>query len=107
MGGEALGIVKITCPSTGGCQGQEAGVSGLGSMEQEGIGGFGDSIWNVNEEYLIKKKENFCNWQKQRDSHKHTRSLKNTKYLGLGPEKKLLPLHNNQNTMYKKQTKKN
>jgi hypothetical protein len=33
MGGEALGLVKIVCPSTGECQGQEAGVGGLGSME--------------------------------------------------------------------------
>jgi hypothetical protein len=31
MGGEALGLVKIRCPSTGECQGQEAGVDGLGS----------------------------------------------------------------------------
>jgi hypothetical protein len=44
MGGEALGLVKIICPSTGECQGQEAGVGGLGSRGGEGIGGFGDSI---------------------------------------------------------------
>jgi hypothetical protein len=31
MGGEALGLGKIICPSTGECQGQEAGVGGLGS----------------------------------------------------------------------------
>jgi hypothetical protein len=31
MGKEALGLVKIICPSTGECQGQEAGVGGLGS----------------------------------------------------------------------------
>jgi hypothetical protein len=31
MGGEAFGIVKIICPSTGECQGQEAGVGGLES----------------------------------------------------------------------------
>ena len=31
MGGEALGLVKIIFPSTGECQGQEAGVDGLGS----------------------------------------------------------------------------
>jgi hypothetical protein len=31
MGGEALGPVKILCPSIGECQGQEAGVGGLGS----------------------------------------------------------------------------
>ena len=29
MGGEALGPVKILCPSIGECQGQEAGVGGL------------------------------------------------------------------------------
>ena len=31
MGGEALGLAKIICPSTGECQGQEAGVGGLGN----------------------------------------------------------------------------
>ena len=31
MGGEALGLLKIICPNTGECQGQEAGVGGLGS----------------------------------------------------------------------------
>jgi hypothetical protein len=31
MGGEALGLAKIICPSTGECQGQEAGVVGFGS----------------------------------------------------------------------------
>ena len=30
MGGEALGLAKIICPSTGECQGQEAGECGLG-----------------------------------------------------------------------------
>jgi hypothetical protein len=34
----------LICPSTGECQGQEAGVGGLGSRAGEGIGGFGDSI---------------------------------------------------------------
>jgi hypothetical protein len=29
--GEALGLAKIICPSTGECQGQESGVGGLGS----------------------------------------------------------------------------
>jgi hypothetical protein len=29
MGGEALGLGKIICPSTGECHGQEAGVGGL------------------------------------------------------------------------------
>ena len=31
VGGEALGPVKVLCPSTGECQGQEVGVGGLGS----------------------------------------------------------------------------
>jgi hypothetical protein len=31
MGGEALGLGKIIYPSTGKCQGKEAGVGGLGS----------------------------------------------------------------------------
>jgi hypothetical protein len=31
MWGEALRLTKIICPSTGKCQGQEAGVGGLGS----------------------------------------------------------------------------
>jgi hypothetical protein len=44
MRGEALGIAKIICPSTGEYQGQEVGVGGLGSSVGEGIGGFGDSI---------------------------------------------------------------
>jgi hypothetical protein len=29
MGGEALGPVKVLCPSVGECQGQEVGASGL------------------------------------------------------------------------------
>jgi hypothetical protein len=41
MGGEALGLVKILCPSIGECQGQEAGVGGLVSRgRREGIGNF-------------------------------------------------------------------
>jgi hypothetical protein len=34
MGGEALGSVKVLCPSIGECQGQETVVGGLGSMER-------------------------------------------------------------------------
>jgi hypothetical protein len=30
MGGEAFSLEKIICPITGGCQGQEVGVCGLG-----------------------------------------------------------------------------
>ena len=54
MGREALGLAKILCPSIGECQGQEAGVGGLGSSGRgwvgEGGGGMGDfwdSIGNV------------------------------------------------------------
>ena len=39
MGGEALGLVKVLCPSTGECQGQEEGVGGLGSRAGERIQG--------------------------------------------------------------------
>jgi hypothetical protein len=57
MGGEALGLVKILCPNIGECQGQEAGVGGLGSRGRvQGIFGEetrkGDSILNVNEENI-------------------------------------------------------
>jgi hypothetical protein len=44
LGGEALGLVKIICPNTVECQGQEMGVSRLGSRVGKGIGGFGGSI---------------------------------------------------------------
>jgi hypothetical protein len=41
MGGEALCLEKIICPSTGEYQGQEVGVGGMGSIaEGEGIGDF-------------------------------------------------------------------
>jgi hypothetical protein len=41
MGGEALGLVEVLCPSIWECQGQEVGVGGLGSRERgEGIGDF-------------------------------------------------------------------
>jgi hypothetical protein len=41
MGGEALGLAKILCPSTGECQNQEAGVGGLGSRVGGGYRWFG------------------------------------------------------------------
>jgi hypothetical protein len=40
MGGEALCLAKIICPSTGECQGQEVGVGGLGSRVGGGYRGF-------------------------------------------------------------------
>jgi hypothetical protein len=41
MGGEALGPVKVLCPSARECQSQEVGVGDLGSRErEEGIGDF-------------------------------------------------------------------
>jgi hypothetical protein len=39
-----LGLANLICPSTRECQGQEAGVSGRGAGQGEGIGDFGDSI---------------------------------------------------------------
>jgi hypothetical protein len=39
MGGVALGLAKIICPSTGECQGQEVGVGGLGSRVGGGFRG--------------------------------------------------------------------
>jgi hypothetical protein len=39
MGGEALGLAKILCPSTGECQGQEVRVGGLGSRAEGGYRG--------------------------------------------------------------------
>jgi hypothetical protein len=36
MGGEALGSVKVLCPSIGECQGQEERVGGLVSKRGEG-----------------------------------------------------------------------
>jgi hypothetical protein len=41
MGGEAIGLEKIICPSTGKCQGQEVGVCGLGSR----VGGGYRWLW--------------------------------------------------------------
>jgi hypothetical protein len=41
IGEEALGLVKVLCPNTGECQGQEAELSGLGSRGRwKGIGDF-------------------------------------------------------------------
>jgi hypothetical protein len=41
VGGEALVLAKILCPSIGECQGQEVGVNGLGSKGRgKGIGDF-------------------------------------------------------------------
>jgi hypothetical protein len=40
-GGEVLGIVKIICPSTQECQGQEARVGGLWSRAGVGYRGLG------------------------------------------------------------------
>jgi hypothetical protein len=41
MGGKALGLVKVLCPSIGECQGQESGVGRLESRgREEGIEDF-------------------------------------------------------------------
>jgi hypothetical protein len=43
MRGEALGLVKVRCPSIGGCQDREAGVGGLvGGGVCDGIRGFSE-----------------------------------------------------------------
>jgi hypothetical protein len=42
MGGEALGLAKIICPSTGLCQDLEVGMGGLGSRAEAGEGTFGE-----------------------------------------------------------------
>jgi hypothetical protein len=42
MGGEAINLVKIICPSTGECQGQEVGVGGLRSREGRGYRGLSE-----------------------------------------------------------------
>jgi hypothetical protein len=42
MGGEASGLVKIICPSTGECQGQEARVGELGSRAGKGYRGLSE-----------------------------------------------------------------
>ena len=42
MGGEACGLTKIICPSTGECQGQEVGVGGWGVGGGVGYRGFSE-----------------------------------------------------------------
>jgi hypothetical protein len=42
MGGEAIGPMKIICPSIGDCQGQEAGVGRLVSRGRAGCRGFSE-----------------------------------------------------------------
>jgi hypothetical protein len=44
MGGEALGLAKVICPSTGDCQRQDMGEGGLASRAGKGIGDFRYSI---------------------------------------------------------------
>jgi hypothetical protein len=41
-----LGLAKIICPNTGECQGQEAGVGGLGSREGRGYRGFSERMYS-------------------------------------------------------------
>jgi hypothetical protein len=50
MGGEAFGLVKIICPSTGECLSQEP--LGREAGWAEGIEDLWDNIWNVNEENI-------------------------------------------------------
>jgi hypothetical protein len=42
MGGEALGLAKILCPSIGECQGQEVGNGWVGGQGEEGYRGFSE-----------------------------------------------------------------
>jgi hypothetical protein len=42
MGGEALGLAKIICPSTGESWGQKAGVGGLGIRAGGGYSGLSE-----------------------------------------------------------------
>jgi hypothetical protein len=42
MGGEALGLAKVTCPNTGECQDQEARVGGLESRAGGGYKGISE-----------------------------------------------------------------
>jgi hypothetical protein len=42
VGGEAFGSVKVLCPNIGECQGQEAGVGGLGSGGRGGTRGLSE-----------------------------------------------------------------
>jgi hypothetical protein len=42
MRGEALGLAKIICPIIGECQGQEAGVGGLGNRVEGGYRGLSE-----------------------------------------------------------------
>jgi hypothetical protein len=56
MGGEALGPVKVLCPTIGECQDQEAGVGGMVGVGNRGF--FGgetrkeDNICKVNKEII-------------------------------------------------------
>jgi hypothetical protein len=58
MGGEALGLVKVLCPSIGEFHGQETGVGGLGSKGRgrgeifRGEARKGDNVWKVNKENI-------------------------------------------------------
>jgi hypothetical protein len=56
MGVEALGIAKIICPSTVECQGQEAGVGGLGSR-MEGVQGSLGIAFEMQLKKISNKKE--------------------------------------------------
>jgi hypothetical protein len=40
MGGKAVGLAKIICPSIGECQGQEAGSGWVGEQGRGGYRGF-------------------------------------------------------------------
>ena len=52
MGEVAVTPVKVLCSSIGECQGHDWEWVGWVAGQGEGIGGFGDSILNVNEENI-------------------------------------------------------
>jgi hypothetical protein len=52
-----LVLQRSYAPLQGNARARKQEWVGWGAAWQEGIGDFGDSIWNVNEEYLIKKKK--------------------------------------------------
>jgi hypothetical protein len=59
MGGEALGPVKVLCPSVGECQGQEVGVGGLVSR------GRGKGIWGGGFQGETRNRDNILNVNKK------------------------------------------
>jgi hypothetical protein len=67
MGGEALGLVKVLCPSVGECQGHEVGLGGLVSRGKGEGRGRGFQRGNLGKEITFKMEINkICNKKKKR-----------------------------------------